>query len=611
MALTKNFNIDENALLTEGFVNDKTPLDADNLNTLIDGINDNRKSIKSLNDGYATDEELSQEVTDRTNADMRLQQMIWGSQPPPSDGDYIKRQLDEVDNKRQINDTSICKAAFGTDTPPSTINDGGTDTSKHSLKKKIDTLNATKANINGAILSNPEFTGEVYAPTLDKSTKDSRVATASFVHNVVDDAINNLDIEDINLSNYYTKTEVDDKIEDIVIEGGGVSQEWVEDYVSENACAIVYLNTKQHVGRNIELQDVYPIQAEDTSLKIISKNRVTYETPSQSISGIIIKTTPEEGIKVTGSVTNVINDYFVVSEVDVDVPGKYVLSVQDNDGVENENKKCYIAYTLHSSRETGYEIIRGYTRLTTGSNAIINTKELGCSHIRLYVFIYATTGQTFNTTASQTFKVQIEHGDKATNYTPPKDESNIAYKQIEIYGKNLCKDDGAFDIPYDSTIMINGNSVQDSNDLGTHYITGVLTADNVVEFKYGDNIKEIHTPLLMGDKFTFIYNVTYKDVNIININNLQIVYGYTDYEDYHKPLTLYTQSLDDGTCDIVNIQYPYSFLSLKHTDEYPTDGYTICLSYDPALSRSWTEKQLSDLNKRIDTLESIIKSLTN
>jgi hypothetical protein len=33
----------------------------------------------------------------------------------------------------------------------------------------------------------------------------------------------------------------------------------VKEYVEEHNGAIVYLNTKQCIGRNIELQDVYPI----------------------------------------------------------------------------------------------------------------------------------------------------------------------------------------------------------------------------------------------------------------------------------------------------------------------------------------------------------------
>lgn len=718
MAHTKDFKIDDNDLLKNGFKNDETPLDEYHLNVLVDGINHNRDSIRNI--------------------------------------DTVTKNSDKA--------TSL--AAFGSDTPPSSINDNGTDTSKHSLKKKIDTLNNTKANVN-----NPEFTGRVTAPTPDKSTSDIQVATTAFVHNVVDDeasvrngkdkyisGLSNIPtigtydnsneklrarIDSLNkmfdsyeaafryvqtssdakvgqiltvkngntydlylyykdknleptypLSKIATKVDIDaldgkfgnlsdkyPKLESSVKQlesnkapidnpiftgtptaptadtetnntqiattefvrnaitayggsggGGGTinpedlegyaTEDWVREYVIDNNGAIVYLSTKEHIGRNVELQDVYPIQHTDSTLKIVSKNRLVFGndfivTPKDFTGIKVFANNNGEEITVTGKyeADDTFNDEITLGNAFFETQGKYTISCS-NEGVganQTEGKVCHLTYTLYD--ENGNLV---QSSLPIGATPIvIDTLEMNCYELRLGIKIRVTNSDTFNTSAKQSFKVQVEYGSVATPITGPKPETNIGGKQIKVYGKNLLIEGATpFNYLYNTDFGINGESLPSPNRLGVHYYKGVMTEDykiTVNATQYGSSYNTyINTPLLKGDKFTLVFNVTTMNSGSTGfvVKDGRVLYGHVDYNEY-APYEIDTIECDsNGDCDIGKLKYPYSFITIDTSDS-SNDGYAIYIKYDPALSRDWTERELKFMSDRIKKLEEIILTLTN
>lgn len=375
--------------------------------------------------------------------------------------------------------------------------------------------------------------------------------------------------------------------------GGGLTEDDVIELIKENAdaeAAIVYLNTQEHIGRTLELQDVYPIQAEDTKLQIISKNRLKYKSGTNK-SGLTIAINPDTGVKVTGQATQSISADTLVGTVDITTPGKYTLSV-DNSGVETSTNHCYLTYSLYDANNT---CITLPTALFAAKPVIIDTKELNCSKIEIELRIACSSGTTFNTSAAQTFKPQVEYGDVATAYTAPKTESNIGNKTINIYGRNLYS--GSSINGSGNFITINDIDVPNATTAGIHYVKGVMTENNVITITTGSETRSINVPLLIGDKFTFIY--TYSTMS--TLRNIQILHGHTDYAEYEPYEIDETVSDSNGICDISTIKYPYSFLALE--DTAANEGYTIYLRYDPALSRNWTEAQLNAIDKRLDAIE--------
>lgn len=355
--------------------------------------------------------------------------------------------------------------------------------------------------------------------------------------------------------------------------------------------AIVYLNTKEKIGRYLELQDVYPIQSYDTKLQIISKNRIKYKQETSSIDGVKIAISTNDGIKVTGAATSSINGYHLIDTINISTPGKYTISVNSS-GVDNSDKKCYVTYSLINADDIA---IKSHTKLTAESPIVINTEELNCNKIEIELHVNVKSGASFNASDAQTFKVQVEYGDVATPYTSPKDETNIGNKTINIYGMNLYSGELDTKVTADH-IEINGERVDNATDVRTHYIKGIMTEDNNITVNLGSGDQIITTPLLKDDKFTFMY--TFADENILNP---QILYGHTDYSVYEPYEVAATISEADGTCSISNIKYPYSFLALE--DVAANDGYAIYLRYDPALSRNWVEKQLDNIDKRLEAIE--------
>ena len=112
----------------------------------------------------------------------------------------------------------------------------------------------------------------------------------------------------------------------------------------------------------------------------------------------------------------------------------------------------------------------------------------------------------------------------------------------------------------------------------------------------------VKTPLLQNDEFTVVINVTKIADSVANISDIQVVYGYTDYEEY-LPYEIDTVISDaNGLCDISHLKYPYSLISIHNFDS-SNDGLAAYIKYDPALSRDWTERQLASIDKRLDYIE--------
>jgi hypothetical protein len=618
MAITKNFNIDDNSLLTEGFKNDTTPLDADNLNTLIDGIKHNRDSIKNLEDTCGnTASGLTTEITNRQDKDKKfsqatfgsetlptdidddssdvskhslqkqvntlksafesldntyatddalshvetkIQQMIWGTNSPPTDGDYIKRQIGEVDEKRSAGDSSICWAAFGNHTAPPSIDDSGTDTTKHSLKKKIETLDSSKAPKN-----NPQFSGTPTAPTASITTNNTQIATTAFVRNAI--------------SKYGGS-------------GGGTSG---------TGEAVVYLSTKEHIARNLELQDVYPVQHPESTLSVVATNRMEYyyDRLPFTTNGVTISVETDGSLSVSGKATLSINQNVDVGEVNITPPGKYTLYT-NNQGIGHESgstKKCYPMYTLLDDKGNA---VRPMTKLL--DTITIDTEELNCSRILISMSLSVNTNASFNDTYKQIFKIAIQSGEKVEKWTSPNAHSNLAGKTIYVYGRNLFNPKSASinEIEISKPIKLNGSEVGYITEPDMYYFKGEMDSDYQIVYSDSGTDRYIQTPLVKGDKFTLIYNVHYVSSGYAYARDVQIVYGHTDYSVYEDFNVSSVTSQSGGICDIDVLQYPYSFLSI---DTDTTEDYSIYLRYDPALSRNWTEKQLEKIDNRLDYIE--------
>ena len=408
---------------------------------------------------------------------------------------------------------------------------------------------------------------------------------------------------DVDLNNYYTKSEIDDKIEEGV---GNVDEdavrEIVEDYVDNNAGAIVYLNTKEHIAQNIELQDVYPIQHSGSILRVVSKNRVKYPISSHTFSGLTIAMTNKTGVKITGKATSAVEySYKKVAEVDILAPGKYTLST-DNNGVDVDGNQCWIAYSLNDSNDTA---IVSYHKLGT-TPVVIDTEELNCATITFSMYLNVANGTTFNTSASQTFNIQAEYGDTATPYTAPKSESEAANKKINVYGRNLLEQDVP-NLPYGNELKIDGNKFIKftSDNIGMFYYNGIMANDyDIVITETNGRIDTLKVPLLKGEPYTMSgYCRELLDAEgVALISSFSVVRGHYSHIVY-EPCEMETiTSNSNGICDISKLKYPYSYIALDSSDS-SNDGYTIYLKYDPALSRNWTEKELEKIDKRLDYLE--------
>ena len=376
------------------------------------------------------------------------------------------------------------------------------------------------------------------------------------------------------------------------------------------AAAIVYLNTKELVGDRIELDDVYPIQDSSTSIKVMSKNITKYNTAysSHSNSGLSTSISNSKGVVVTGKLTKSLTEDYQVAEAALDVVGKYVISCS-NEGVNTTNKKCYITYSILDGSDN---IVQEAQQLST-EPVRIHTEELNAHKIIFYLHSELSSGVTFEGSNSQTFLLQVEHGDAVTSYTQPREQYEAYGKVVTIYGRNLfapqnlTKD--SKEAPFNSMVnncvlVINGTQHPSVNTVGVHYLKGVMTEDYFITLTSTNDSSvnfKLKTPLLKDDKFTFAFNV----VNIgatTTIRDIQVLSGHTDYSRYESPELSTTTANDYGICDISKLRYPYSFISFDHSNA-ANSGFIVHIKFDPALSRNWTEKQLEKVDNRLDYLE--------
>ena len=189
---------------------------------------------------------------------------------------------------------------------------------------------------------------------------------------VTEDALDNRD--------YVTAQYADEKY---VAKEGIDGEIATKEYVDRNTGALVYLSTRELIGENIELPDVYPLQHASSTLQIVSKNRIEYSSDLPvSLNGVTVTATNSDGkyLKVSGKPTSTIDTSdesasLIIGKVTFDIQGKYTIST-NNAGVNTsaETKKCYIEYSLFDEQDN---VVQNWTTLTTTS-AIIDTKELNC-----------------------------------------------------------------------------------------------------------------------------------------------------------------------------------------------------------------------------------------
>jgi hypothetical protein len=277
----------------------------------------------------------------------------------------------------------------------------------------------------------------------------------------------------------------------------------------------------------------------------------------------------------------------------------------DNDGLDGTAKKCYLDYTLYRDYGNNKITVQGPRKLTTAPETI-DTMELGATHLQISLRIKANTSTSFEGNNNQVFKPQVEYGSVVTSYTPPMSEENIGVNKVYVYGRNLYINGIPSSIPT-GNIIVNSKSVINSNGLGMHYVHSVVNENNTIIFEYGNGQQvEVQSPLLAGDEFTLIYNVSNVIDNELYISSISVVRGHVDYFEYEPMEVVEVLSDVYGHCDISGIKYPYSFISM---DDEVNDGYVLYLSYDPALSRKWTEEQLKNLSNKIDVVQKQILML--
>lgn len=380
----------------------------------------------------------------------------------------------------------------------------------------------------------------------------------------------------------------------------------VKDYVDENNGTIVYLNTREHISKSVELQDVYPIQHKDSLLKVVSKNRLVYKTglTSQEVNGItfspkIIKTNDVYDdtlpyFTVSGTSSGAKSTTIELGEVDCSVQGKYTISLQGETNygyIDTTQRKCYITYTLYD--ESNPENVVQTSKILTNAPVTIDTKEINCHKIKfdLYFNVYSKL-----TIDEQKFKLQVEFGDTVTPYTHPRTVEDCAGKTVNIYGRNLISPTETF-TKMSSQGYINRKTFYTLQGLGVHYIQGQMTEDYKIEITEStistDGI-EIETPLLQGDDFTLIFNIISISDTELTVSDVQLVRGKTSYEEYSSYSLESVVSDENGNCDISSLKYPYSLVTLNNFDN-TNDGLDVYVKYDPALSRDWVEKEIDKI----------------
>jgi hypothetical protein len=395
-----------------------------------------------------------------------------------------------------------------------------------------------------------------------------------------------------------------------------VDEEWVKEYVKSrtDVATLLYLNAKETIGQNLELQDVFPVQSDRIRLEVVSKNMLPRGITNKSVSGVNIVTN-NSVVTLTGKATEKITADVDLAEVTFKCPGKYVLSSSTwGLGVEDGStatKKCYLTYSLFDNNNSAFCTSR---KLVSNTNYIeLDTRELNCSKIKIKLRLDVPSGATFENSNSLEFKLQLESGDTPTPHSLVTGHTDVEEVRVNIYGRNLYNDKSLYDdtltnlvdfpLPQlNDSVSLNGAIVGTIKPYSKYYFKGVMTEDTYITYSTSSNpsIIKIKTPLKKGDKFTFIYMVNMLPDGTVLTHQHQIVYGHTDYEEYHKFEMVTVQSGEAGVCDINKLNYPYTFINIDES-EPNRDRLSVYVQYDPALSRNWTEKELDRLKSLIGT----------
>ena len=394
---------------------------------------------------------------------------------------------------------------------------------------------------------------------------------------------------------------------------GIATEDWVKQYVDENseAAAIVYLSTRDLIGKQLELPDVYPIQADNPKLEIISKNMLflysdSFQSGSLSLSPdnsgyINIMGSPSSDKKITlhnGFSTTLSAE---THGIKLPAPGKYTVSIDsENHDVTSGIKLC--CYFLSE----GIQVLhRTFDIVDNRFECTIDSKELAFDTMIPYIFIPKNVSITY----MPSYRVQIEPGDVATSYTPYKYTFNN--KKIISYNRNVFDGDklsptylpsikSGYKVTFGSTEEV---TVDTS---GAYYIRGVVgDAELGEQFSvYDDTGTRVfngtyYTPFNSGDKYTFSF-VEINSEELTEMTNVQLLAGHVDESEYITPDKKIADIASDGSSDYSILQFPYSYLTIQNDSE---DAYRIHVRFDPALTRDWTEKQLEDIDDRLDYLE--------
>jgi hypothetical protein len=396
---------------------------------------------------------------------------------------------------------------------------------------------------------------------------------------------------------------------------GYATEDWVKDYVHYTTGAVVYLSTQEKIGRYLELPDVYPVQADNPALEIISKNMINVPDSSFKFGGSVNVSKDTEGyVVLSGTSTRsasylTINNTFdsdnhndVTAGIKIKAPGKYTISV---DSV-NHTVGTTPAVEIHCKLfRDGVAVINKKLDITEGHFELtLDSRELAFDTILPYVKV---TGA--GSLSQCKYRFQIEPGDKATAYTPYC--TDIAGRTITSYGKNLFNIENLdyFELPkIKSGYKVkfgNGEPVTLTTS-GAYYIHSTVenatAGEQFIVYDESDTIiyqQTYMTPFHNGDEYTFSFVETNSE-SLTTVVNLQLLIGHVAEAEYIVATEKQTTTADiNGICDYSILQYPYCFLALADG----IDDCRIYVRFDPALTRDWTEKQLAEIDSRIDGLE--------
>lgn len=396
--------------------------------------------------------------------------------------------------------------------------------------------------------------------------------------------------------------------EDIDIEDY-VTEDWVKDYIDKNyeAAAMVYLSTQEQIGKYLELPDVYPVQADNPMLGIMSKNMINIPTDEKIFDSVSVKLN-EDCFTVSGSseeMKNITLHNEFLNELNVDkcgikikTPGKYTINIIDKDYDYFSDEVIDITFNVKLFRE-GKAVLDRVLDMPYGQfNWTIDSRELDFDTILLYVCFSNTTNVD-----NRRYQIQVEPGDKFTSYSSYRNDFNG--KRIESYNKNIFNIDklSSSNLPTVKkgyTVKF-GNSERTISTSGAYYLNGIVQNAAAGEsfIVLDDSNNEIYsatydTPFHDGDRYTFSF-VEVNSEEETEMANVQILFGHVSESTYESPVLNSCAVDSNGTGDDTIIQFPYCFLAINDTE----DAYRLYVKFDPALTRDWTEEQLNKINNSI------------